>query len=237
MASTLPLKHIDLQKKINLYVANNPVAPAVTDTEWLINQDLINQAILTWENEREVEWRELWSGNYNLGTVAAGVVSLALPDDFKWPAGFVRFVNSQGGVTRIPFTPIDHINNRDLTEKNPAVVYTTGSVGSYQLNFAFTPVAGDNYTGSKCYLDYYRFATNLGGINDIPEMSDPMFLVWFAVAQRKLQTGDTDQYTVFNSMASESLRLMRVANQNTVAYHDGSLDDRDFWIDGKTFGF
>lgn len=237
MASTLPLRLSDLVKKINIYVANNPVVPATTDTEWLIDTDLINQGITLWEGEREVEWKELWAGNVSLGVVSIGQVSLPLPDDFKWPGGFVRFVNTSGSVTRMPIVPLDHINNREQVEKNPQVCYVTGFPGSYVLNYGFANIAGGPVVSSTVYIDYYRFANQLSNPTDIPDMSDPMFLVWFAVAQRKLQTGDSDQYSVFNAMASESLRLMRVANFNTVAYHDNSLEDRDYWIDGKVLGF
>ena len=239
MASTLPLKTTDLVKKINIYVANNPVVPAITDTEWLIDVDLINQAILLWESEREVEWKELWVGNTPLGTVTVGQTSLPLPDDFKWPGGFVRFVNSTGGVTRMPIVALDHVNNREQVEKNPQVCYVTGSPGAYVLNYGFANILGSVTIGTTVYIDYYRFATQMDPTQTTgtPEMSDPMFLVWFAVAQRKLQTGDSDQYSVFNAMATESLRLMRVANYNIPAYGDNALENRDYWIDGKVLGF
>ena len=236
MASTLPMNQTAIQGLINLYVANNPVAPDTTDTEWTINNSLSNQAITTWENEREVNWKELWVGNYSLGTVASATTSFPLPDDFKVEGGFVRFINSSGNVKRIPFVGANTINNINLAERNPEVVYRTGTPGNYVLNLGSSPATATWAIGNTVKLDYYRFADKLSAAVDAPDMSDPMFIVWFVTAQRKLSVGEDSQYTVYNNMALESLRMMKVSNVIGVEYHDNTLENTDYLVNGNILG-
>ena len=67
--------------------------------------------------------------------------------------------------------------------------------------------------------NYYKNATAVSTGTDTFEMSDPMFVVYYTVAQLTKEEGNAESL----SMASQKLEAMKVRNEAPAYYQDNSM--------------
>lgn len=230
MAETLST----LQGHLHRLVANDADTPASTDDDWTIRKDLMNQAIYAWENESDVLWRELWKKETSGGTVAAGTTSYTVSaNDFKRPGGYL-VLDDGTNQTKIKIIPP---HTAQKYQNDVRLAYFTGNPqDGYTLNLLWTPATGDGTTGSTITYDYYKTADQLSASADIPEMPDPMFIVYYAGAEVKRMEDDLNSFTTLNAKAAQSLLQMRVANFTGSPYELSTLEDEGADEDGYAFG-
>lgn len=236
MATQEPYTLADLQAKSYVLDQNDTSTPAAGDDEYIIALSLFNNAIQVWANENEVEWNELWRTNTNGGTVTAGTVSysqVSSAPSFKFPGGWIRLVSGTT-VKKIPVIKPEEAQLHAGVDNYQC--YFTGSPAiGYTLNLCWTPVVGGTYTGYTIQYDYYKFPDELVSDTDKPEMSDPMFIVYWAVAQLKRMSNDSNGYAVMFGQAQNSLANMRTMNAKQAIYQDNMADDLDY-INGNVIG-
>lgn len=226
--ATQPYTLETLQQIIHSTLEGDVDYPSTTDDDYLTRTSLINNAILSWESERDTNWNELWIGNYNGGTVVAGDTTYSAPADFKYPGGYVRLVDGDGNSTDIP---VITAHEAQTYLENAQVAYFTGNPATgYTLNFRYTPQAGDNYTGRTIYYDYYKFANTLSNTTDEPEMSDPLFIAFSVIAQIFLQRSNFNSYTVYETKAQNSLAQMKMANAMGANWQNIELADTGYGL-------
>ena len=116
MATTQPYTLQTIQDMIHTIVEGDPDTPATSDDDWSARLNLINNAILTYEAERDTNWDELWITEDAGGTVTAGTTSYSLAPtagNFKELGGFVRFVDGDV-VSKLPvMSPEEFLISRE----------------------------------------------------------------------------------------------------------------------------
>lgn len=223
MATNAPWTLTKLQDQIQTVLEGDATTPATTDEDWTTRTNLINLAIADWEGEIDTLWDELWVANYSVGTVVNATTSYALPSDYKLPGGYVRFVDSGGNVSKLQLLSPEEAQLYTTEER---FCYVTGNPqDGYNLNLNFTPVTGDSYVGTTIKIDYYKFADSLSATSDVPEMSDPLFIINRVAAQLFAQRGDLNMYTVFETRATNSLQQMKLNNAAHTNWQREELED------------
>lgn len=223
-----------LQQNLHALIENDSDTPESTDDTYTVRTRLINQAILQWENERDVLWKELWATESGNDTVTASDTDYDAPANFKMPGGYVWFTDADGNVTKLPIVDVEDVQTYDGDEK---ICYFTGNPqDGYVLNLGWSPTASDQLTGQAISYDYYKTADQLSSASDTAEMSDPSFIVFWVAAHQSQVEGDFNSYTVFFQQAQEALRRMRVANETGTNHQNMNLEDEEWIQDSVAMG-
>jgi len=216
--ATTQLTHQQIQDAIHVQYTNANDTPTVGSTDWLVRLSHINNAISYWSAQKAVEWNELWLTGGTIPTViAAGVTSYALPADFNYMGGFIRLVQPNGTKSTIPIIQAEEAQR--YVNQNINKVYITGKPGSYILRTLWVPTALDVYTGSTLEYDYYKYPLALSAPSDVPEMSNPWFIVHFVTA-KLFQTQSPTNYNIHNNLSVDLMNQMMEANQLTGIYNN-----------------
>ena len=168
--------------------------------------ELANIAISLWENEEGVLWKELFvklaDASDGDKTTTAADYSYAVPTDFKFPASGYVWVGTAPNATAFRVLKQEDVqlfqnssenwcyflmDTTPTLEFNPLVTLTTGHTISYM---------------------YYKTASKVSSGSDTFEMSDPMFAVYYALAELKKEEGDPTAQAI----ATQKLEAMRTRN-------------------------
>lgn len=216
--ATTQLTHQTLQDAIHSQYTTSNDTPAVGSTDWLVRANLIGSAIAYWGSQKAVEWNELWTtGNTTPSVVTASTRTYAMPADFNYMGGYVRLVLANGSKKAICVVQAETAQ----TKLNQSLyqVYITGKPGSYILNLMWNPTIGDTYTGATIEFDYYKYPLILAGASDVPEMSNPWFIVHYVTA-KLFQTQSPTNYNIHNNLSIDLMQQMMEANQLTGIYNN-----------------
>lgn len=221
-----------LQDNIHSLLENDSDTPESTDDSYTTRTRLINQAIYQWENERDILWKELWATK-NDQTVAESDTDYTAPTNFKMPGGYVSFILN-GSTTKLPVISVEDYQTYDGEER---VCYFTGNPqDGYVLNLGWTPASTDPLLGATISYNYYKTADQMSATSDKPEMSDPMFIVFWVAAHQSQAEGDFNAYNVFFNQSQEALRRMIIANETGTNHQNEVLEDEQWVQDGIVMG-
>lgn len=223
----------DLQDAIHALLENDSETPEFGDDSYTVRTRLLNQSIRVWENERDVLWKELWATETG-DTVLVGDTTYSAPSDFKMPGGYIKFTDSNDSVTKLRVIDVEDFQRLEGEHK---VCYFTGNPkDGYVLNLGWTPSASDALLGADIEYPYYKTADALAAVSDKPEMSDPMFAVFWTAAHQALAEGDNNAYSVFFAQAQDRLSKMREANESGTNLQDNLLVDEEWEQDSVAIG-
>jgi hypothetical protein len=223
MASATPMSLQDILDEIYVNVDDDPTSSTTQDDEQTARIRLVNSGIRAWERQ-DVYWRELWTlytgqalSNTNTYPIDAS--------DFLQPGSLLYLTDASGNVTFIDvIDPTQAIRYAQNGESRAA--YFTGNQNTgFTLNLTWTPTTGDNAYGLTYSFYYYKSASRLAFTNDIPEMMDSNYLVWYATAQKHLFNNRTDMAQDAMAQAQDCMDNMRIKNELMVNYGDNSLQD------------
>jgi hypothetical protein len=196
------------------------------DIEWddedtLIRVQLVNRGIRTWAKDNGTEWVELASPHQDF-TIQTGTTSFGLDDEFEFLDGVF---DSQGYSLEVK-------GARQATRPGQYFYLTGNKSDGYQLNLGWTPNDKDNLVGTTIRVLSYREPVELKRPTDIPEMSDPGYLVAYVTAELMIDD-DTTQYTKYSNDAAIRLANMRQLNSRlSQGQHESALDDSDLVVGG-----
>jgi hypothetical protein len=234
MATNQPYTLQDVQDRINTLVNNDNDTPATTDDEWSVVLNLIYQAVGNWESQ-DVFWKELWKTYTHGATISAATSSYTISaTDFKQPpGGYLRLILN--GVTNyIPFISPQQYQTYAGEAK---VAWVTGNnIDGWVLNLGWTPATGDGTVGATMKFDYYKMANRPTGVSEKFEMSDPNYIIYWVAAQKSLLESQNNKFSIYNTMAADTLDRMRVMNIVPSEFNDNSLDDTDSIAFGASMG-
>ncbi|OFW53971.1 MAG: hypothetical protein A2163_07825 [Actinobacteria bacterium RBG_13_35_12] len=202
----------------NLYEADSTV-PTSTEEDYIVWTSLFNTAVNLWENEEGILWRELFVKLANAAdgdkTVTAGDYSYAVPTDFRFPASGYVWLGTAPNATAYRVIKQEEVqlfeNNTEkwcyflmdttpTLEFNPQINLTTGDTISYM---------------------YYKNATALTTGASTFEMSDPMFAVYYALAELKKEEGDPTAQAI----ATQKLEAMKTRNIMPAHFQANKLEN------------
>ena len=243
---TQPFSYQSLINAIQLQTLNDPTSPSPGSQEFLIYSAMINNlAIPTWENERGTLWNELWVSQPNAFTIPASASSattpptFSLPGDFKFLYDGIIQVTYPGSVSGAPNVRPFKVKMLPELALNPRQslpeFYVTGNiVNGFSLQMGWFPQAGSAEVGATISYRYYKYAAQLVNLTDVPEMSDPNFIIYKVSAQVNANNYNTQNYQIMEDKANYSLLNMRMANDMSANYQDDYIKDIDALVGNGT---
>lgn len=196
--------------------------PVFTDREYKLAIRLANNAIRKWERADGTLWRELKDmlqlQNLTIApaltkVVVSGTTSYATPSNMRKPPSKVSFFNGTSQV----WYPVIKIHE---LENFPELTSTVAFIGS--ANSGYTMYIGSqtsiDYNGYSIDYMYNKKATMFSTATDpaaeIPEMSDPNFIIHEMVASRYANARNGFGYKVAKADATTALMNMRIENDS-----------------------
>jgi len=234
MANVDPQTLQELQDSINTLVNNDNDTPEVDSDDWNTILNLIYLAIRAWGTTQDILWRELWS-TYTHGSTLSGTTTYTLTTltNYRFPGGAAQLVLN-GVTSYVPFIKPEEA--QEYIDAGGKGVYITGSaLNGYTLNLTWTPTAGDGTYGATVIFNYYKFPYKPTEVTEKVEMSDPNFIVYWVAAQKALLDSQRNKYSVFSSLADESMDNMRVMNDMLPFGHRNTPNDIDA-LNGAVLG-
>lgn len=216
MSGTAQLTLQTIQDNIHTQYTNANDTPAVGSSDWIIRMNLINSAIAYWAAQRGVEWNELWTtGNTTPSVITLSTTSYAMPTDFNYMGGYIRLVLTNG--QKAPIEVIKASDAQQYINQSVNKAYITGKPGSYILKLLWTPSATDPYLGATIEFDYYKYPLLLTSASEVPEMSNPWYIVHYVTA-KLFQTQSPTNYNIHNNLSIDMMSQMMEGNQMTGLY-------------------
>lgn len=244
-----PLTYQQIVNAIQLQTLNDPNPPGSTTQEYQTYTQLIaNLAIPTWENERNVLWNELWVDEPNYTTIVVSQPDIALPPDFKFiGGGYVRltYTGSTSAAPRIRAFPVKMLPEIELNPmQNLPEFYIYGNVqNGFFLKLGWIPQTGAAEIGAQLSFRYYKYANTpvlnssyvLQNPSDVPEMSDPNFIIYKVSAAVSAANFNMQLYQIQEDKANYSLKNMIQANTMASNFMDDYIKDVDGLTGGRLF--
>lgn len=216
----------DLQNFIHSMYEGDTDTPDSTDDDYLYRRRLLNLGINRWENDKGILWNELWantSGSDATTTVADGTTDYGAPSDIRFPGGYVKILDSDGGTLK-RLTVVKPEQIQQYPSDTSEICYFRGS-NADGFTLVISSGIAETYNGKTLGYDYYKRATALSSTSAAPEMSDPMFLVYGAVAELYKQDNNVAFYTAHLREAEERLKQMEVVNMMNTHYQGIENED------------
>lgn len=197
--------------------------PSSGEEDYTLITRLANAAINRWEHEDGVFWSELWVNLTDAAdgdkTSADGTLAYDCPTDFLRPGGYVRLVDSNSNSKYFSVIPIEKVQLFDNEDKQ--ICYFTGNPqDGFTLNFLDDP--DGTYT---IYYEYYKSADTLSATSDIPEMSDPYFIVYFVISRMYELDGQQGSSSKAFQESEARLAQMRTRNFQEPNWQDNRIED------------
>lgn len=210
----------DIQDQIHYMYEGDIETPSSGDDDYTLRLGLENAAINRWENEDGMLWNELWVKVQDAAdgdkTTDGSASSFDCPSDFKFPGSYVRV-----GSTYYTVIPQEKVPQYTTTTEK--VCYFTGNPqNGYDLNFLTAP------DSDTLYYEYYKTADSLSDTTDIPEMSDPYFIVYFVVSRLFELDGQTKNAMKAFQEAEARLVQMKTRNMQAPWYQDSRVEDKGY---------
>lgn len=192
---------------LNTLYNSSSTPPTSGEEDYTVWTSLANIAISVWENEEGMLWNELFvkiqDASTGDKTTTTGDYSYAVPSDFRFPASGTVWVGS--GTSKRPYRVIKQTEVQ-LAENGSGDWCYFMMDGTPTLEFnpnCEIPNAEDiNY-------NYYKTATALTTGSSTFDMSDPMFAVYYALAELKKEEGNSGELNI----ASQKLASMKSRNE------------------------
>lgn len=196
----------DFISYVNTLYNSSSTPPSSGEEDYLVWTSLANVSVNVWENEEGMLWNELFvklvDAPDGTKTTSANTYSYSCPTLFRFPVGGYVWIGT--GASKIPYKIIKaeekHLHENDLgnwcyflmdgsptLEFNPNITI----LGSQTINY-----------------EYYKKASSLSTGTDTFEMSDPMFAVYYTLAELKKEEGNSGELAI----TSQKLEGMKTRN-------------------------
>lgn len=236
--SLIGLTESDLQDQIHTLYENDNNTPATTDDDYLIRRNLINIMVNRWENNLGTLWNELWTNTTDDSTggsltVVSSTATYNTPTNFRFPGGYVRILNSNGTVYAT--YPVVKPEKAQTLGTGAAYAYFKGNHSAgYKL--VLNPTPDSTINGKTINYDFYKRASKIAATTDIPEMSDPYYIVHGVVAELHKADNNLALYDATIAEAEERLKQMAFQNALEANYQDWGMEDQQSINTGGYFG-
>jgi len=207
----------DFISYVNTLYEVDATPPTEGDEDYTTWTALGNIAVSLWEYEEGMLWKELFVKLADAAdgdtTTAAADYSYDVPTDFKFPASGYVWLGTGTNKTALKVIKQEDVQLHENDSGNWCYFLMDASP-TLEINPNLTVSAG--YTIS---YNYYKHATKLTAAASVFEMSDPMFAVYYALAELKKDEGDT----LAASIATQKLEAMKTRNMMPTWNQEDSL--------------
>ena len=200
--------------KLNALYNGSSTPPAEGEEDYTVWTDLLNIGVNIWEFEDGyIRWIQLFQELADAADgdkTTDGTNSYTLPTDFRYANSAYVWIGT--GTNKTAYKVID-IRKKQLYENDKGNwCYFTPTTLEFNPNLTLD-------TGSTISYNYYKKATALTTGTDEFEMADPLFAVYYALAELKKEEGDV---TALN-IATQKLDFMQNANEQVADQMDNQL--------------
>lgn len=201
---------------LNTLYQHSSTEPTAGDEDYTDWTNIANIAINVWENATDF-WRELIVDLADAAdgtkTTSAATYNYALPTLFKFPLSSYVWLGSNTNKT--PFKVIQPQDIQLYENNSENWCYFLNGYLKFNPNLTMTASQTIHYI-------YYKTADKISSATDTFEMSDPMFAVYFALAELKKEEGDPTA----DKIATQKLNAMIDSNDAAGWFNDNSLIDK-----------
>lgn len=188
--------------------------PASTDDEYTVALRLANEAISRWAHYDSTYWKELFdtlqTSDDGTKTLVTSTTTYDAPSDFQEAGGYIKYLDSSNNVQS--HVPIIEPNEVQFRGQNGTFSYFTGNQSDgYVLNISPSPSSSNNGMGID-YV-YYRIPLEITTGSDVPEMSNPWFIVHRMLAMR-FRGSRNPYYTSALRDSEDMLKQMKMDNDS-----------------------
>lgn len=218
----------NLQDRLNILLEGDSDTPGSTTDEYLLRRALLNQGISTWE--KEAQWRELFVKLADAAdgdkTIVGAQADYDCPTDFLFPLGYLR-VSTSTSCDYYPYKTLQSYQLIATTDTTTEFYYVTGNPqDGYTIHIHPTPSSAAD--GNTISYEYYKTADTLAATTTTPELSDPLFLVAYALYLLRRRKGDIVGSREALAEATARLDTMKERNAMTPWYTQTKIPDYDF---------
>jgi hypothetical protein len=207
-----------------LYNASS-TEPESGEEDYSVWTYLANIAVNIWENEEGILWNELFvklaDASTGDKTTSAGDYSYAVPTDFRFPASGIVWLGSGTSKTAVKVIKQEEVQLNDNNSDRWCYFLLDGSP-TLEFNPNLTITGGETIS-----YNYYKNASKLTTGSSTFEMSDPMFAVYYALAELKKEEGNSGELQI----TSQKLDAMKSRNDMSAWFQQDQL------INKQTSGF
>lgn len=220
----------DILTKIHIIYEGDTTYPSSGEEDYEVRLQMINDAIDEWAYLENTYWKELFT---NLSDAATGDKTATAsdneydaPSDFRFISSFLYITDTNNIKHYYKYIKQDEVINYQAEYPSGKAFYITGKPTAYKINI-LNPVAGTiNYS-------YYKTPSHLSSSTDVPEMSNPLFIVYSVVAKLYELDNRNDLVSKYIQMANNALNQMIIENETAPFLHSTSnteLFDYNFGI-------
>lgn len=197
--------------------------PDTSDDEYIVAMRLANEAIQRWANYDGTYWKELFAQG-TLSSVS-GTNTYTAPSDMQEVGGFIKL-----GMTSVRI--VDPQEKQFQGDMGNYVFFTGNPGNGYTLNFnrGVTVDGVNNIT-----FTYYKKPDLITAGTDIPEMSNPYFMVHRMLAQR-FRVSRNPYYQSALRDSEDALKIMKMDNDSGSWANPFSVPDRSGTVWGSDMG-
>jgi len=207
----------DFIQLLNTLYNSSSTEPTSGEEDYTVWTDLANIAISIWENEEGLLWNELFVKLADAATgdktTSANDYSYVVPTDFRAPASGYVWIGSSTSKVAFKVLKQNELQLHENDTENWCYFLMDGSP-TLEFNPNITMTGG--YTIS---YTYYKNASKLTTGTSTFEMSDPMFAVYFALAELKKEEGNAYEVQIMQ----QKLEAMKTRNIQPAWYQEDSL--------------
>jgi len=207
----------DFVSYVNTLYNSSSSAPSSGEEDYTVWTSLANIAVNVWENEEGILWNELFvrlaDASDGDKTTVKAQDSYDVPSDFRFPAGGYVWLGDNTAKTAYKIIKQQELQLYENNSENWCYFLMDGSP-TLEFNPNLTLAA--DYTINYAY---YKYASKLSSSSDTFEMADPMFAVYFALAELKKEEGNAAEL----QLAQEKLSAMKVKNEMPTWLQEYSL--------------
>lgn len=214
MASTEPMTLDEIQNEVHNLYQNGIDVPAFGEDDYTLRTAIINHYIRVWELLDGVKWRELMEVDRSQVMDSASKI-ITLDSGFRRlaPRSKVFVIRASDGYRKpITIYSQERLDDDDLDTNG--YCWVSGRNGAFKLNFSGI---GQEYIGGTIQYRFQRFASRLGQPADVPDLSNPQYLVSMTVARLFKLAGRTTDYQVNFDDAQDALSSMITFNTELMA--------------------
>jgi len=221
------LTEVELQAQIHTMYEGDTSTPDASSDDYLSRRMYINMGIGFWEGWRGTRWSELYSTLAEASdgdtTVSTGDTQSDCPTDLTDTLGFVQIVDSTSNADNYTMVDQDEAQIFIRSSSGSHVYWMSGSPSSYKINWNPKIQAGDD--GKTIDYPYYKRATLVTAGTDIPEPSDHVFLVHYALhwLYKEENPGMSREHL---DLAINLINNMKLKNDLEKPYQDRSIFDK-----------
>ena len=189
--------------------------PNSADDEYIIFTGLANEAINRWANYDNTFWKELYTtlqiSEDGENIIVDGQTEYQTPDDMRIAGGYVRLFD-ENGTTKYRIPIIEPQEAQFRSDLNNYCYFIGDPNNGFTLVLNPAPTDAAMVDLNMDYV-YYKKPTLLAEGSDVPDMSQPYFIVHRALANR-FRGSRNPYYQSAKNDAEDVLRTMQLENNS-----------------------